>query len=89
MDTKLFTKKNLYIAFAKRFAYKVVIESAITIAITASAHGTLPNLDDLSDILRKSAILAAQQEVLKYLHFKKQNIKTTRSESKNRKGDRL
>lgn len=87
MDT--YTKKSLCIAFAKRFAYEVAIKSAIAIAVTASAHGTLPNLEDLSDIFRKSAILAEQQEVLKYLHLKTQNIKPTLSESKKGKGDRL
>lgn len=82
MDTKLFTKKDLYIAFAKRFAYEVAIKSAIAIAITTSAHGTLPNLDDLSDILRNSAMIVAQKEIRKYLHSK-QNVKPALSRHKN------
>ncbi|MFZ4558547.1 MAG: hypothetical protein ACOYN8_19455 [Pseudanabaena sp.] len=76
------SKKSLCIDFAKRFAYKVASQSAITIVITASAHGTLPNLDDLSDILRNSAILAAQQEIRKYMH-PKQNVKPVLSRRKN------
>ncbi|PZO37307.1 MAG: hypothetical protein DCF19_19195 [Pseudanabaena frigida] len=74
--------------FTKRFACKVAINSAIAIVTTASAHGTLPNWEELSDIVCKSTFVAVQQEVLKHLHPKKQKAKPALSESKNEKGDR-
>jgi hypothetical protein len=82
-----FSTKAVY-NFTKRLACKVVINSAIAIATTASAYGTLPNLEEISEIVCKSAVVAAQQEVLKHLHPKKQNVKPAISESKNDKSDR-
>jgi hypothetical protein len=74
--------------FTKRLAYKVVINSAIAIVTTASTQGTLPNWEELSDIVCKSAVVAVQQEVIKHLHPKKQNVKPVLTGSKNEKGDR-
>ena len=74
--------------FTKRLAYKVVINSTIAIVTTASTQGSLPNWDDLPDILRKSLFVAVQQEVIKHLHPKKQNVKPVLTGSKNEKGDR-
>lgn len=78
--------------FTKRLACKVVINSAIAIVTTASAHGTLPNLNEISDIVCKSTFVAVQQEVLKYLRSQKQNVKQNvnpaLSKSKKEKVDR-